>query len=79
MTFARRNRPFYASITTSSWRNSPTPLASNPSGWLRRTVGILLLVVGLAVILGLDKQFQAFVLEQGWYDPIKQFEESITG
>lgn len=52
---------------------------SNPSGWLRRTVGILLIVVGLAVILGLDKQFQAFVLGQGWYEPIRLFEESITG
>lgn len=52
---------------------------SNPTGWLRRTVGILLLLVGLAVILGLDKQFQAFVLEQGWYDPVRIFEESMTG
>lgn len=52
---------------------------SSPSGWFRRTVGILLVVVGLAVILGLDKQLQAFVLEQGWYDPIRQFEEGITG
>lgn len=52
---------------------------SNPRGWLRRTVGILLIVVGLAVIFGLDKQFQAFWLEQGWYDPIEDFEESITG
>lgn len=52
---------------------------SKPEGWLRRTVGILLIVVGLAVIFGLDKQFQAFVLEQGWYDPIEQFERSITG
>ena len=52
---------------------------SNPRGWLRRTVGILLIVVGLAVIFGLDKQFQAFWLEQGWYDPIENFEESITG
>ncbi len=52
---------------------------SSPSGWFRRVVGILLVVVGLAVILGLDKQFQAFVLEQGWYDPIQNFEEGITG
>ncbi len=52
---------------------------SNPRGWLRRTVGILLIVVGLAVIFGLDKPFQAFWLEQGWYDPIENFEESITG
>lgn len=51
---------------------------SSPSGWFPRVVGILLVIVGLAVILGLDKQFQAFVLEQGWYDPIQQFEEGIT-
>lgn len=52
---------------------------SSPTGWFRRVVGILLIVVGLAVIFGLDKQFQAFVLEQGWYDPIEQFEQGITG
>jgi hypothetical protein len=46
---------------------------------LRRTIGILLILVGLAVIFGLDKQFQSFVLESGWYDPIAEFEQSITG
>lgn len=52
---------------------------ANPRGWLRRGVGILLIVVGVAVILGLDKTFQAFVLEQGWYDPIAGFERWLTG
>ncbi len=52
---------------------------TNPAGWLRKTIGILLVLVGLAVIAGLDKQFQIFVLESGWYDPIAQFEQSITG
>ena len=54
-------------------------LLSNPEGWFRRIVGILLVIVGLAVIFGLDRQFQAFVLEQGWYDPIRNFEQGITG
>jgi cytochrome c-type biogenesis protein len=52
---------------------------SSPSGWLRRAIGVLLIIVGIAVILGLDKQFQSFVLEQGWYDPIQNFERGITG
>ena len=52
---------------------------TNPSGWLRRTIGILLILVGLAVIFGLDKQLQTFVLDSGWYDPIARFEQSITG
>ena len=51
---------------------------ANPSGWFKRTVGILFIVVGLSVIFGLDKQFQAFVLEQGWYDPIGRFEQRLT-
>lgn len=51
---------------------------ANPHGAFKRVVGIILIVVGVAVILGLDKQFQSFVLEQGWYDPIQRFEESIT-
>ena len=52
---------------------------SSPSGVFRRVVGVLLVIVGLAVILGFDKQLQAFVLEQGWYDPIQRFEQGITG
>ncbi|MBG6056407.1 cytochrome c biogenesis protein CcdA [Salinibacterium sp. CAN_S4] len=52
---------------------------SSPSGWFRRVVGILLMIVGVAVIVGLDKQFQAFVIDQGWYDPIANFEEGFAG
>jgi len=52
---------------------------SKPGGVFRRVVGVLLIAVGLAVIFGLDKAFQAFVLEQGWYDPIEQFERWLTG
>lgn len=48
---------------------------ANPSGWFKKTVGIILLVVGLSVLLGLDKRFQAYVLERGWYGPISQLEE----
>lgn len=52
---------------------------ANPSGWLRKGVGVLLVLVGIAVLFGLDKDFQTFVLESGWYDPISNFEQSITG
>lgn len=47
---------------------------ANPSGWFKKFIGILFLLVGIAVIFGLDKDFQAYVLEQGWYDPISNFE-----
>ena len=52
---------------------------SRPDGWFRRTIGALFILVGLAVILGIDHQVQAFLLEQGWYDPMARFEERLTG
>lgn len=48
---------------------------ANPNGWLKKLVGIILVVVGVSVLFGLDKKFQVFVLDRGWYDPISQLEE----
>jgi cytochrome c-type biogenesis protein len=51
--------------------------AANPKGWFRRSMGILFIIVGVAVIIGFDKAVQSYVLEQGWYDPIKSLEETL--
>lgn len=51
---------------------------SNPDSWLKRFIGILFIAVGLMVIFGLDKKLQAYVLEQGWYDPISSLEQRFT-
>lgn len=51
--------------------------ASNPDGWFRRVVGVLFIVVGLAVIIGFDKQVQTWILDSGLYDPIARMEEFI--
>ncbi len=50
---------------------------NNPNGWLIRAVGVLFIVVGMLVLFGLDKKFQAYVLEQGWYDPVSSLEERL--
>lgn len=50
---------------------------SNPHGWFRRVIGVLFIVVGVAVIFGLDRTFQAFVLENGWYDPVMKLEQRL--
>lgn len=50
---------------------------TNPFGWFRKTIGILFIVVGVAVLFGWDKKIQSFVLEQGWYDPISKLEQSL--
>lgn len=51
---------------------------SNPNGWFKHVIGILFIAVGLAVIFGLDKKVQAYVLEKGWYDPISNIEERLS-
>ncbi len=50
---------------------------SNPRGAFQKVIGVLFIVVGLFVMFGFDKQVQAFVLENGWYDPIMRIEESF--
>lgn len=50
---------------------------SDPNGWFMRSIGVLFLLVGIAIILGLDHNFQTYVLEQGWYDPVSNFEQSL--
>lgn len=49
----------------------------NPRSWFNRTVGILLLLTGIAIITGFDKTMQTFVIEQGWYAPISTVEERL--
>lgn len=51
---------------------------SSPSGWFRKVLGVLFIIVGLAVMTGLDKDFQAFVIGQGWYDPITKIEQRLN-
>lgn len=38
------------------------------TGWFRRTLGIIFVIVGLSVMLGFDKDLQTWLLERGFYD-----------
>lgn len=40
----------------------------NPNGVFRRLVGAVLVVFGLMIITGLDKQLSAWLVGQGWFD-----------
>ena len=51
---------------------------SDPHGTFRKVIGVIFIAVGLGVIFGLDKDLQAWILENGWYDPIKDVEDSIN-
>lgn len=45
--------------------------AANPYGWLKRTIGALLVVAGILIITGLDRKLQLLVIETGILDITK--------
>ena len=51
--------------------------AANPNGWFRRGLAILLILVGLAVMLGYDKKLQTWALEHTPFT-INQIEEKLV-
>ncbi|MBP9842701.1 MAG: sulfite exporter TauE/SafE family protein [Candidatus Pacebacteria bacterium] len=44
---------------------------SNPNGWLKRSLGVLFVVLGVLIILGLDKALEAALLDSGYFDITK--------
>lgn len=48
--------------------------ASNPNGWIKRVISILLIVLGVAIMTGFDKLLEQKILESGYWGPI-QIEE----
>ena len=51
--------------------------ATDPHGWFKRIVGIAFLLIGLAIVTGIDKDIESWLLEQGFYEPFAEFENSI--
>jgi cytochrome c biogenesis protein CcdA len=51
---------------------------SDPHGRFRKVVGMLFLVVGVAIVLGFDRDVQTWVIDNGWYDPVKGLEDSLN-
>lgn len=44
---------------------------SNPNGWLKRSLGLLFILVGVFVMSGLDKELQTIILDNGYFDITK--------
>lgn len=52
-------------------------IVNNPKSWLAKGIGIMFILIGVLILLGLDKKLQTYVLEQGWYDPITSLESGL--
>lgn len=44
--------------------------AVDPDGWFKKLLGIIFILVGLAIIMGIDKKIETAVLDAGYYDTI---------
>jgi cytochrome c biogenesis protein CcdA len=49
----------------------------NPNGVFRKVLGIILIVIGLMIVTGLDKDILSLLVESGWYDFQIQLESGL--
>ena len=48
--------------------------ASNPNGIFKKILGLIFLIIGVAIVLGLDRTFETWLLEGGYFDGISNWE-----
>lgn len=51
--------------------------ASNPNGVFKKILGVIFIIVGIMVITGFDKTIETYLLDQGVYDGISEFEQNL--
>ncbi len=51
---------------------------SDTRGWFKKTLGVLFILVGIAVITGADKKIQKSILESGFFD-VTKIEQKLLG
>ncbi len=49
----------------------------NPTGWFRRSLGVIFILLGIAIAFGLDKSLQTYIIDQGLYAPVESIENSL--
>jgi len=50
--------------------------AANPNGWFKKSLGILLVLTGIVIITGFDKEIEKLILSSGYLGPI-EIEQSL--
>jgi cytochrome c-type biogenesis protein len=48
---------------------------SNPQSIFKKVIGVIFLIVGIFVLTSLDKQLETFILEQGYFEQVIEFEQ----
>lgn len=50
---------------------------SDPNGLFRKVIGVIFIIVGLSIMTGFDKRVESYTINQGWYAPISNLENSL--
>lgn len=50
---------------------------ADPKGWVKRSLGVLFLLVGLFILFGWDKQVEAWIIDQGYFG-VTTIEEQLV-
>ena len=50
---------------------------NNPSGWFKRILALIFIIVGLLIFMGWDKDIEAYLLQEGLYDWLTNFENQL--
>ena len=51
-------------------------VASDPKGWIKRSVGIIFLLIGVAIFFGYDKKLETSITNAGYFD-VTQIEQKL--
>jgi len=51
--------------------------AADPKGWFKKSLGVIFIILGLGIIAGYDKKFEAWIISQGYFG-VTEFEERLV-
>lgn len=52
-------------------------IVANPNGWFKKILGVIFLLIGIAIVTGLDKQLETALINGGSVDWLIDFENSL--
>jgi cytochrome c biogenesis protein CcdA len=46
-------------------------IASDPKGWIKRSIGVIFIIIGLAILFGYDQKIESSIANAGYFDVTK--------
>ena len=56
---------------------SKLSIVNSPTGWFKKSLGLIFIIVGLLIISGYDKKIEAYLIERGLYEWLVDVEDDL--